>query len=109
MPEVTVWFTTHILPYILIAACGGAWATIRKVDKLQHDLSIMTRDCHQLTATVDSKWKLVDERIKEDIIAMKKQIDYITRNHVSREELNHYLSQLNNTVSRLSETINKFL
>ena len=109
MPDLTAWFFEHIVPWLLIGVLGGAWATFRKVDKLQNDMTVLTRDCHQLAMTVDNKWKDVDERVKEDIAELKNQVEYITRNHVSREELNQYLSQLNATVSRLSETLNKFL
>lgn len=109
MPDLTLWFFDHIMPWLLIGVLGGAWATFRKVDRLQSDMAILKRDSHQLTTTIDNKWKDVDERVKEDIADLRSQVEYIIRNHISREELNQYLTQLNATVSRLSETLNKFL
>lgn len=109
MPALVELFFSHVLPWLVIALMGGAWTTFRKVDKLQNDLAILTRDCHQLTLMVDAKWKDVDERVKEDIRDLKSQIDYISRNNVTRDELERYLKHLNDTINRLSDTLKELL
>lgn len=109
MTDPLVWFIEKILPYLTIAVISGAFVVYRKVDKLHHDLAVLTKDCHQLATAVESKWKDMDTRVRDDIVELREQIDYMTRNHISRDELNQYLSQLNTTVSRLAETLDKFI
>ena len=63
----------------------------------------------RLPEIVERKWKDVDANVREDVKELKAQIDYMTKHHISREELNQYLSNLNSTVDRLTDTLNKFL
>lgn len=109
MPDPISWFFNHILPYLAVSIIGGAWLTFRKVDKLGVELQKLNSDYHHLTMLIDDKWKHLDEKVKEDINEVRDKLDYIQKHNVSRDELNQYLQQLNITVSRLSETINKLL
>ena len=93
MPDPLLWFVEKILPWITIAICGGGFTLFRRVDK----------------EIVERKWKDVDANVREDVKELKAQIDYMTKHHISREELNQYLSNLNSTVDRLTDTLNKFL
>lgn len=109
MPDPIVWFIEKILPWITIAICGGSFTLFRRVDKLHHNLDTVTRDFHHLTTIVERKWQEVDAQLKDDVKDLKEQIDYMSKNHISREELNQYLTMLNNTVERLTKTLDKFL
>jgi len=109
MPDLIQWFFNYILPYLAISIIGGAWLTFRKVDKLGVELQKLHSDYLHLSSTIDDKWHRLDEKVKEDINELRSKLNYIQKHNVSREELNQYLQQLNITVSRLSETINKLL
>lgn len=109
MPDPIAWFFNHIVPYLAVSIIGGAWLTFRKVDKIETELQKLTADYHHLTLIIDDKWKNLDEKVKEDINEVRAKLDYIQKHNVTRDELNQYLQQLNITVSRLSETINKLL
>lgn len=109
MPDPIAWFFNHIVPYLAVSIIGGAWLTFRKVDKIETELQKLTSDYHHLTLIIDDKWKHLDEKVKEDINEVRAKLDYIQKHNVTRDELNQYLQQLNITVSRLSETINKLL
>lgn len=109
MPDPIAWFFNHILPYLAVSIIGGAWLTFRKVDKLGAELQKLNSDYLHLSSIVEDKWRHLDEKVKEDINELRSKLDYIQKHNVSRDELNQYLQQLNITVSRLSETINKLL
>ena len=109
MPDLIKWFFDHLLPYLAVSIIGGAWLTFRKVDKLGVELQKLHSDYLHLSSIVDDKWGHLDQKIRDDINEMRDKLDYIQKHNVSRDELNQYLHQLNNTVSRLSETINKLL
>ena len=109
MPDLIKWFFDYILPYLAISIIGGAWLTFRRVDKLRAELKNLSTEYNHLSTVVDDKWKRLDEKIREDINEMRDKIDYIQTHNVSRDELNQYLQQLNITVSRISETVNKLL
>lgn len=109
MPDLIKWFFDYILPYLAISIIGGAWLTFRRVDKLHAELKNLSTEYNHLSIIVDDKWKRLDDKIKEDISEMRDKIDYIQTHNVSRDELNQYLQQLNVTVERLSETINRLL
>lgn len=109
MFDVLTWLSNHILPWLIIAIVGGAWKAFTKITVLEKNLEVLTRDTHRITEAIDIKWREVDTRVREDIDDLKVKIDYISRNNVSREELNQYLSQLNSAVTRISNTLDKFL
>ena len=109
MPDPRLWLIEKILPCITIAVCGGGFTLFRRVDKLNHNVTTRTKDFHQMTELAERKWKDVDDNVREDVKELKTQIDYMTKHHISRAELNHYLSNLNSTVDRLTNTLNKFL
>ena len=109
MPDLIKWFFNYILPYLTISVIGGLWLTFRKVDEIRKDLHLLSSDYQHLISNIDTKWKHLDEKIKDDINDMRTKLDYIQKHNVTREELNQYLQQMNSTVSRLSETINKLL
>ena len=109
MPDLIKWFFDHILPYLTISIIGGAWFTFRRVDTLRAELKTLTSEHNHLSLKVDDKWKHLDEKIRDDINEVRDKLDYIQTHNVSRDELNQYLHQLNITVSRLSETINRLL
>lgn len=109
MPDPIAWFFNHIVPYLAVSIIGGAWLTFRKVDKIETELQKLTSDYHHLALIIDDKWKHLDEKVKEDINDVRAKLAYIQNHNVTRDELNQYLQQLNITVSRLSETINKLL
>ena len=109
MPDLIQWFFQHILPYLTISIIGGAWLTFRKVDEVRKDLHLLSSDYQHLLSNIDTKWKHLDEKVKEDINEVRDKLDYIQKHNVSRDELNQYLHQLNITVERLSETINRLL
>lgn len=109
MTDPLMWFIEKILPWITIAICGGGFTLFRRVDKLHHNVSSLMRELHQMTEIVERKWRDIDANMREDVKDLKAQIDYISKHHVSRDELNRYLANLNSTVDRLQETLNKFL
>lgn len=109
MPDLIKWFFDHILPYLAISIIGGAWFTFRRVDTLRAELKTLTSDYQHLLTNIDTKWKHLDEKIKDDINDVRVKLDYIQKHTVTREELNQYLQQVNSTVTRLSETLNKLL
>lgn len=109
MPDPIKWFFDHILPYLAISIIGGAWLTFRRVDKLRAELKTLTSEYNHLSIKVDDKWEHLDEKIRADINEVRDKLDYIQTHNVSRDELNQYLHQLNITVSRLAETINRLL
>lgn len=109
MPDLIKWFFDHILPYLTISIIAGAWLTFRKVDNLHSDLKSLTSEHNHLSLKIDDKWKTLDEKIRDDINEVRDKLDYIQKHNVSRDELNQYLHQLNTTVERLSETINRLL
>lgn len=109
MPDLITWFFNYILPWFTIAVFGGAWGVFRKVDKLRNDLAVLTKDCHQLTEMVNDKWREVDTRVRQDLDSLKKQVDYMANNNISRDEFKQYIDMLNSTVDRLSETLNRLL
>lgn len=109
MPDLLLWFIEKILPWITIAVCGGGFTLFRRVDKLNHNVTTLTKDFHRMTEIAERKWKDVDDNVREDVKELKTQIDYMTKHHISRAELNQYLSNLNSTVDRLTNTLNKFL
>ena len=109
MPDLIKWFFDHILPYLAISIIGGAWFTFRRVDTLRAELKTLTSEHNHLSLKVDDKWKHLDEKIKDDINEVRDKLDYIQTHNVSRDELNQYLQQMNTTVARLSETLNKLL
>ena len=109
MPDLIKWFFDHILPYLAVSIIGGAWFTFRRVDTLRADLKSLASEHNHLSLKVDDKWKHLDEKIKDDINEVRDKLDYIQTHNVSRDELNQYLQQMNTTVARLSETLNKLL
>ena len=109
MPDLITWFFNHILPYLAISVIGGIWLTFRRVDKLGVELQKLHSDYLHLSSIVDDKWHHLDEKVKEDINELRSKLNYIQKHNVSRDELSQYLQQMNSTVSRLSETINKLL
>ena len=109
MPDLVQWFFDHILPYLTISIIGGAWFTFRRVDEVRKDLQLLTSEYQHLLSIIDTKWKHIDEKVKDDINDVRAKLDYIQTHTVTREELNQYLQQVNTTVARLSETINKLL
>lgn len=109
MPDLIQWFFNYILPYLTISVIGGLWLTVRKVDEVRKDLQLLSSDYQHLLSIIDTKWKHIDEKVKDDINDVRAKLDYIQTHTVTREELNQYLQQMNTTVARLSETINKLL
>lgn len=109
MPDLIKWFFNHVLPYLTISVIGGLWMTFRKVDEIRKDLHLLSSDYQHLRSNIDTKWKHLDEKIKDDINEVRAKLDYIQTHTVTREELTHYLQQLNTTITRLSETINRLL
>lgn len=109
MPDLAQWFFNYILPYLTISVIGGIWLTFRRVDEVRKDLHLITSEYQHLRSNIDSKWKHLDEKIKDDINDVRDKLDYIQTHTVTREELSQYLQQMNSTVARLSETINKLL
>lgn len=109
MPDLIKWFFDHILPYLAVSIIGGAWFTFRRVDTLRADLKSLSSEHNHLSLKIEDKWKTLDEKIRDDINEVRDKLDYIQSHNVSRDELNQYLHQLNITVSRLSETINRLL
>ena len=109
MPDLIKWFFDHILPYLAISIIGGAWFTFRRVDTLRAELKTLTSEHNHLSLKIEDKWKHLDEKIKDDINEVRDKLDYIQTHNVSRDELNQYLQQMNTTVARLSETLNKLL
>lgn len=109
MPDLIQWFFDHILPYLTISVIGGAWFTFRRVDTLRADLKNLASEHNHLSLKIEDKWKILEEKIRDDINEVRDKLDYIQTHNVSRDELNQYLHQLNLTVSRLSETINRLL
>ena len=83
--------------------------TFRKVDEVRKDLHLLSSDYQHLLSNIDTKWKHLDEKVRDDINEVRDKLDYIQKHNVTRDEMNQYLHQLNLTVSRLSETINKLL
>lgn len=109
MPDPLFWFVDKILPWVTIAICGGGFTLFRRVDRLYHSMSTLTKDFHQMTEIVEKKWRDVDANLREDVKDLKSQIDYMAKHHISRDELNQYLANLNITVDRLAQTLNKIL
>lgn len=109
MPDLIQWFFTYILPYLTISVIGGLWLTFRRVDEVRKDLHLLSSDYQHLLSTIDTKWKHLDEKIKDDINDVRAKLDYIQNHTVTREELNQYLQQINTTVARVYETLNKLL
>ena len=109
MPNLTQWFFNYILPYLAISVIGGLWMTFRRVDEVRKDLQVLSSEYQHLFSNIDTKWKLLDEKVKDDINDVRAKLDYIQTNTVTRDELNQYLQQVNITVARLSETLNKLL
>lgn len=109
MPDLVQWFFNYILPYLTISVIGGLWLTFRRVDEVRKDLQLLTSEYQHVLSIIDTKWKHIDEKVKDDINDVRAKLDYIQTHTVTREELNQYLQQMNTTVARLSETLNKLL
>lgn len=99
------WFINHIAPYLTISLIGGAVMGYNKIQTLSHAVSQLRTEIADKHSRNHEHIGILEQQLSSDIDSLRKDIEYLTRNNVSRDELNTYLRQIDAIVVRVSDTL----
>lgn len=103
------WFINHILPWIFIGTISGFIYVYNEVNRIKQQL-IASMD--RTTSLADSNKERItglDRQIRKDLADLRADVEYMSRNNVSKGEMDRYLVQLNSVVERITANINKLI
>ena len=103
------WFINHILPWVFI---GSVTVFIYNYNEIKRLGSLITNHVDRAdSASAANKERItsLDLQLRRDVADLRADVEYLSRNTVSRPEMERYLNQLNGVVERISNNLDKLL
>lgn len=103
------WFVNNILPWLFMGTISGFIYIYNEVNRIKIQL---TNSMDRTVSLADSnKERIVglDRQLRKDLADLRADVEYMSRNNVSKGEMDRYLVQLNSVVERITANINKLI